>query len=212
MANVSSPFGFAQVGTASGKPNYARAGSASPYRIKSTFTTQIFYGDAVRMWIAGDSSTSSAGYITPWVAGDGAGSALKILVGIFLGCEYYSSSQRQNVRSNFWPGGDASSDATAFVCDDPESQWMVQAGDATNPISQTSVGRTVDILTTPLGNTLTGISGMVLDNPTTVVNLPFKVVNVVTTPPGINGRDVLTPYNDVVVAFNNQQYKALLGV
>lgn len=210
MANVLSPFGFAQTGTAGGPPNFARAGSGNPYRIKASFTTQIFYGDAVRMWIAGDSSSGAAGYITPWVAADGSGDPTKILVGIFLGCEYYSSAQRQNVKSEFWPGGDAAADGVAYVCDDPESQWMVQAG--AGPITQANLGQTVDVSVSPTGNTLTGVSGMTIGTPTTLVTNPFKVVNVVTTPPTANGRDLTTAYNYVTVAFNNQQYKALLGV
>ena len=214
MANVLSAFGFAHVGTGSGQPNFARAGSGNPYRIKSTFTTQIFYGDAVRMWISGDSITGAAGYITPWVIGDGVGDPTKILVGIFTGCEYYSSAQRQNVKSNFWPGGDAAADGVAYVVDDPESQWMVQAGTAATPITQAYVGMAADIVTSPTGNTVTGISGMTLGTPsiTNSSTLPFKVVNVITTPPTANGRDVATAYNYVTVAFNNQQYKALLGV
>ena len=213
MANTLAPFGFAQVGTASGKPNFARAGSASPYKIKASFTTQIFYGDAVRMWISGDSSSGAAGYITPWVNGDGAAGATAILVGIFLGCEYYSSSQRQTVKSQFWPGGDAAADGAAFVCDDPESQWMVQAGTAATPFTQAYVGATADVTASPAGSTITGISGMTLGTPTnTPASLPFKFVNVITTPPTANGRDLATAYNYVTVAFNNQQYKALLGV
>ena len=212
MANTLAAFGFAQVGQAAGPPNYARAGSGNPYKIKSTFTTQVFYGDAVRMWISGDSATSAAGYITPWVIGDGAGDPTKILVGIFLGCEYYSLSQSKTMYSHYWPGGDANGDVSAYVCDDPESQWMVQAGTAATPITQISIGQTADIISTPVGNTNTGISGMTLGIPTTLVTHPFKVVNLITTPPTANGRDVTTAYNYVTVAFNNQQYKALLGV
>src|SRR3954466_13944690 len=103
MANTSNPFGFLQTGTTSGPPNFAQAGSGSPYKIKSTFTTPIYFGDAVRMWISGDSATSAAGYITPWIAADG-GSAPKILAGIFQGCQYYSTSQRKTVFNNYWPG------------------------------------------------------------------------------------------------------------
>lgn len=210
MANTSSPFGFLQVGTASGAPNFARAGSGSPYRIKSTFTTAIYFGDAVRMWVSGDSGTSAAGYITPWINGDGAGSALKILAGIFMGCEYYSTSQKKTVWNNYYPGSDAASDVVAYVCDDPTSQWMAQAG--ATPIDYTSIGANVDVAATPVPNTTTGQSGMVLATPTTTVTLPFKVVNVVTSPPGTNGRDITTGYNNVLVAFNNQIYKAGLGV
>jgi hypothetical protein len=211
MANVLAPFGFAQVGTTGMPPNFARAGSGSPYKIKASFVTPIYYGDAVRMWISGDDSSGNPGYITPWVAADGS-SPTKILVGIFLGCEYYSSSQRQNVKSQFWPGGDAAADGIAYVCDDPDSEWMVQAGVAATPFTQIYVGSTADVVVSPTGSTITGISGMTLDTPTTTVSFPFKVRNVITTPPTANGRDLLTAYNYVTVAFNNQIYKALLGV
>lgn len=210
MANVSSPFGFLPVGTTSGPPNFARAGSASPYKIKSTFTTPIYFGDAVRMWISGDSATSSAGYITPWVNGDGAGSALKILAGIFQGCTYYSTSQKQTVFSRYWPGSDASADATAFVVDDPNSQWKAQGGAVA--IDYTYIGANVDVAATPVPNTNMGTSGMVLSTPTTTVTLPFKVLNLVTSPPGVNGTDITTVFNQVIVGFNNQINKALLGV
>jgi hypothetical protein len=210
MANVAGAFGFVQMGTASGPPNFARAGSPTPYRIKSTFTTSIFFGDAVRMWVSGDSATASAGYITPWVAGDGANAATKILVGIFVGCEYYSTSQRKTIWNNYFPGSDATGDVNAYVCDDPTSQWMVQAG--ATALDYTTIGQTVDIAATPVGNTTTGISGMSIVSPGTTVNFPFKIVNLVTSPPGVNGRDITTGFNNVIVAFNNQQYKALLGV
>jgi hypothetical protein len=210
LANTQGPFGFVQVGTASGPPNFAQAGSGSPYKIKSTFTVSIYFGDAVRMWVAGDDASGAAGYITPWVVGDGAGGATKILAGIFLGCEYYSVSQRKTVWNNFYPGSDASGDVTAYVCDDPESQWKVQAG--ATPIDYTSIGANVDIAATPSGSTTTGISGMSVGTPNTTVTFPFKVVNIVTSPPGANGTDDTTGYNNVIVAFNNQIYKAGLGV
>lgn len=210
MANTQGPFGFQQVGTASGGPNFAQAGSGSPYKIKAGFVTSIFFGDAVRMWVSGDAASGAAGYLTPWVNGDGAGSALKILVGVFIGCEYYSTSQKKTVWNNFYPGSDAAADVTAYVVDDPNAQFMAQAG--ATPIDYTNIGMAVDIASTPTGNTTTGISGMSLSTPTTTATLPFKVVNIVASPPGVNGRDYTTGYNDVVVAFNNQQYKALLGV
>lgn len=209
MANVAGPFGFQQVGTASGAPNFARAGSGNPYKIKAGFTTSIYFGDAVRMWVSGDSGTGAAGYITPWVNGDGGGPT-KILVGIFVGCEYYSTSQQKTVWARYYPGADAAADVSAYVVDDPQSQWVVQA--ATGPITSTSIGATADVASTPSGNTTTGFSGMALGTPTTTVTNPFKVVNIVTSPPGVNGTDVTTANNNVIVAFNNQQYKALLGV
>ena len=202
--NIQGPYGFVQVGTASGPPNFA-FNSNPPYRIASGYGTAVYYGDAVRMNVGGPT-----GYIEQWANGDG-GTATQILVGIFLGCRYYSTSQKKTIDNNYWPGSDATGDVTAFVCDDPNSQWKVQAGIG-SAITQTSIGATADIVATPAGSTVTGQSGMSLSTPTTTVTLPFKVVNVVTSPPGAPGTDLTAPYNNVIVAFNNQQYKALLGV
>lgn len=204
MANVSAPFGFKQVGTASGPPNFAQNALNPPYRIASNHAA-IYFGDAVRM-----TTGAPTGYITQWVNGDGAGDATNILVGIFVGCSYYSTATRQTIFSNFWPGGGATGDITAYVVDDPNSQWNVQA--SAGPITQTAIGASVDVAATPVGNDTTGISGMMVGTPTTTATLPFKVVNIVTNPPGVNGTDSSTAYNIVTVAFNNQQYKALLGV
>lgn len=203
--NTLGPFGFKAFGTASGPPNFAENHNP-PYRIASGYGTAIFYGDAVRWNVSGPT-----GYIEQWANGDGAGAATKILVGIFLGCQYFSTSQKKVIQNNYWPGSDATGDVTAFVADDPNSQWVVQAGIG-SAITYTSIGSTADIVATPLGSTVTGISTMSLSTPTTTVTLPFKVVNVVTSPPGAPGTDLTAAYNNVVVAFNNQQYKALLGV
>ena len=208
MANIVGPFGFAQWGTASGPVNYAENHSPQ-YRIASTYTTAIFYGDAVRLWVSGDTSTSSAGYIIQWTAADG--SATKILSGIFVGCSYYSTSQRKRVYNNYWPGSDATGDVDAYIVDDPNALFKVQA--ATGPITQASIGFGADIASTPLGNTTTGISTMALTTPSSgsAATLPFKVVNVLTSPPGANGTDLTTAYNYVIVSLNNQQYKTQTG-
>ena len=204
MANVLGAFGFQQWGTASGMPNFAESHN-TPYRIASGYGTAVYFGDAVRMNVSGPS-----GYIEQWANGDG-GTATQILVGVFIGCSYYSTSQKKTVWNNYWPGSDATGDVNAFVVDDPNALFKVQAGIG-SAITQTSIGRTADIVSTPVGNATTGISGMSLSTPTTTNTLPFKVVNVISTPPGANGTDLTTPYNYVIVAMNNQQYKTLLGV
>lgn len=205
MANVIGPFGLTQWGTASGPVNFAENHNP-PYRIASGYATKIFYGDLVRMNVSGPT-----GYIEQWAAGDGS-TATQILVGVFIGCSYFSTSQQTTVFKRYWPGADATGDVNAFVVDDPNSLWLIQ-GDITvaAAITQTSIGRTADVVVNA-GNTTTGISGMALAAPTTTVTLPLKVVNVLTTPPGANGTDLTTVGNYVMVAFNNQQYKALLGV
>jgi len=201
MANTSGPFGLAQTGTASGPPNFAESHNP-PYRIASTYGTAIYWGDLVRM------NSSTTGYVEQWAAGDGS-TATKIPVCVFVGCSYFSTSQQKTIQSKYWPGSDATGDVNAFVVDDPNAQFKIQAN--AGPISQTAIGQTADVVVNA-GNSTTGISGMALDTPTTTNTLPLKVVNIINTPPGANGTDVTTAYNYVIVAFNNQMYKTLLGV
>jgi hypothetical protein len=203
MANIQGAFGLKRWGVASGPPNFAQ-GHNPPYRIASGYSTAIYFGDLVRM------NASVTGFIEQWANNDG-GTPTNIPVGVFLGCSYFSTGQQKTVFNRYWPGSDATGDVNAFVCDDPNSEWVIQAGIA-SAITQTSLGRTADIVASPTGNTTTGISGMSLSTPTTTNTLPLKVVNLVTTPPGANGTDLTTPYNYVIVAFNNQTFKALLGV
>lgn len=203
MANVQGPFGFAEWGTQnSGAPNFAQSHNP-PYRIASNGSA-LYFGDACRL------DTTPTGYVVPWANGDG-GTATRILLGIFVGCSYYSTSQRKMVWNNYWPGSDATGDVNAYVIDAPNAMFKVQAGIG-SAITQVNIGQTADIVAGPSGNTTTGISGMSLSTPGTANTNPFKILNVITTPPGANGTDLTTPYNYVVVGFNNQQGKALLGV
>ena len=211
MANVLGPFGFIQQGTASGKPNFAENGN-TPYRIaggsSAPYATAIYRGDAVLMNVSGPT-----GYVEQWANGAGS-TATKILVGIFDGCDYYSASQQKQIYSPWWPGTtDAVGDVNAYVIDDPQALFKVQAGIA-SAITQANIGQVADIVASPTGNGYTFQSGMSLSTPTasTADTLPFKIVNIINTPLGANGTDTTTPYNYVVVAMNNQQYKSLVGV
>ena len=136
MANVAGAFGFIHWGTASGPPNFAQSENP-PYRIAAGYSTAIFFGDAVRMNVSG----TPTGFIEQWANGDG--SATKMVVGIFTGCRYFSTSQKKTVWNNYWPGSDATGDVVAFVVDDPNSFWKVQA--TTGPITQAMLGFGADI-------------------------------------------------------------------
>jgi hypothetical protein len=205
MANIIGPFGLSQWGTASGPPNFAESHN-TPYRIAAGNATAIFYGDLVRL-----NTSGPTGYIQQWA--NGAGTANVIVSGVFVGCDYFSTSQQKRIWNRYWPGSDATGDVNAYVVDDPSAQFMIQ-GDTTvaAAITQTSLGLVADVVVNA-GNTVTGISGMALAAPTTSTTgfLPLKVVNLVTTPPGANGTDLTTVGNYVVVAFNNQTYKTITG-
>ena len=201
MANIAGPFGLMQRGTASGPPNFAESHDP-PYHIAYGYSTAIFFGDLVK------TNASATGYIEQWVAGDG-GTAARIPVGVFVGCSYYSTSQKKTVWNNYWPGSDATGDVNAYIVDDPNAEFLVQAN--AGPIARTAIGQTADLVVNA-GNTITGISGMALDTPTTTPTFPLKVVGFYLSPPGANGTDITTAYNNVIVAFNNQMFKNPAGV
>jgi hypothetical protein len=192
MANTNAPFGFRQ---------YSGTGSAPTYEqvvmyIASANTTDIFFGDPV--------VPLNTGYITQ------ATSNSVQIAGIFVGCKYLSTSQKRTVWSNYWPGSDASSDVEAYVVNDPNAKFVAQS-DATG-IAFADINANIGFAIGS-GNTATGISGASLDTSTlnTTNTLPFRVVGLVTQPPGSFGTEA-GAYNWAVVAFNNVSTKQLTGI
>lgn len=191
MANTNAPFGFRQIKGTGSAPTYEQ----SVRIVDKDDTTAIYFGDAV-VPVTG----SATGYIKQATASTVA------LAGIFVGCKYLSTSQKRTVWSNFWPGSDAAQDVEAYVVDDPNAQFVVQSSDGTgtSAIVFADIGKLINIAV-GTGNSSTGISGMTVNQDTiaTTATLPFRIVGLVTTPPGVNGTDATTEYNQVVVAFNN---------
>jgi hypothetical protein len=191
MANTNAAFGFSPDGTVGGgTPNFR----LSRRLIASNYGTKIFTGDAVSPTIS-----TSTGYIVQ------AAATTTALAGIFMGCKYLSTSQGRQVWSQYWPGADATGDVTAYVIDNPDAQFVVQAGGTAIPFAAMNQNVQLNVGT---GNTLTGRSGMYVENPTTTATLPFTIVGFVQDPPGVNGTDITTAYNWVRVTFNNEIFRA----
>ena len=194
MANTFAPFGFRQ---------YSGNGSAPTYEqvemlIKSDYTTAIFYGDAVLQ--------DTNGFITR--AGD---APTTQLAGVFQGCKYLSVAQKRTVWSNFWPGSDNNGSVYAYVVNDPNARFIVQAGSSTN-VTQAGVGASISLSGGANGNTASGISGMCVDTLGTSSTAPFRVISLVTDPPGSNGTDVAANANYVIVGFLNVSTKTLVTI
>jgi len=195
MANTVGYFGFVPVGTNNGPMNFR----LSTRRIASGNATAIYKGDPVQPVIS-----SATGYIT-----QGTGSTT-VCAGIFWGCEYLSVSQKRSVWSAYWPGSDASGDVTAYVIDDPNSRFKVQAHGSSMVVTGSTstwtsgpVGQLAQY-TIGTGSTSTGLSGAYLSSVGTTNTFPFIVVDMVQDPPGTNGADPTTDYNYLIVAFNNE--------
>lgn len=196
MANTFAPFGFQQYfGGSGGAPTFAQ----NRRRIASTNATAIYQGDPVMPVIG-----TANGYITQGAPGT------TMLAGIFAGCEYTSVSQKRRVWQNYWPGSDANGDVIAYVIDDPNAQFKVQASTSAFVVTGSAGTYTSSPIgqycqfTIGTGNTANGQSGAYVSSLNTTATFPFIVRDLVNFPPGVNGTDVTSVNNYVIVGFNNE--------
>lgn len=182
MANTNAPFGLRQYRGLGSAPTYEQ----SVRLVKSDNTTAIYFGDPV--------TNLNTGYITRATAGTAQVS------GIFAGCKYLSTSQKRTVWSNFWPGADAAADVEAYIIDDPNAQFVVQAGGTAIGLADMGLNIQFNLGT---GNSATGISGAYVESPAVTATLPFRIIGFIQDPPGANGTDIGSAYNQIIVGFNN---------
>jgi len=203
MANTQAYFGFRQYQGTGSAPTYEQIAVAVAYNASA-----IYFGDPVTPQTDGTVARSASTGATPGVPG---------IAGIFVGCQYLSVSQKRTVWSNYWPGSDVASTSTVigYIINDPNAKFVAQS-DATG-IAQADVGSTIGFAIGS-GNTSNGISGAYLD--TTTINTatyniyaPFKIVSVITDPPGSQGTiGNGQPYDYAVVAFNYVATKNFVGI
>ncbi len=203
MANTQAAFGFKHIGYLSGgAPDFQQ----SPYTIQKTNATAIGFGDPVVV-----AATTGSPYIlqgTPSLA------TASPILGIFVGCTFINAGGQQQW-SPFWPGVTSGADATAYVIDAPNAKFLVAA--TLTAISSTSIGQVCNFTSGVVSTVGQGFSVATLDQATltsaggtAASSLPFKVVGLY---PGVgNGSDSTSSYNWVVVTFNNQNFKSLVGV
>ena len=182
MANTNAPFGFREYRGMGSGPTYEQ----SVRLIKSDNTTAIYFGDPV--------SNLNTGYISRASAGTAQ------ISGIFAGCKYLSTSQKRVVWSNYWPGADAAADVEAYIIDAPNAQFIVQAGGTAIGLADMGLNIQFNLGT---GNAATGISGAYVESPAVTATLPFRIIGFIESPPGANGTDIASAYNQIIVGFNN---------
>lgn len=160
MANNDSPFGLRPVRHKSGAPYN---GAVTPYYIKGDYATALYIGDPVVK--TGTSNTAvvtapGAGRfdvgtlpeINKTAAGDVDGNTKRI-TGVIVGFAPLPS----DLSKQYNP---ASTERIAYVCDDPDIVFEIQADGA---IPAASVGLNAVLIYTHSGNNYTGLSGAELD-------------------------------------------------
>lgn len=188
---VSAPYGLLAVNRIDGMPY---AGAIRQIPVASGYATAIFYGDTVKI---------SDGYI---VADTGTNNATPC--GVLVGCAYTNSSG-QPVEGQYYPA--SSSNAVAYVIDDPMAAFKVAVVSGTTVIAGVSrdvVGSNMALVQNT-GSTTTGDSAIaVLSTSSSTTNtLPVRVIDVV--PATATGAD---SYVELIVKINTHQYNSTTGV
>lgn len=155
MANQDAAFGLKPVGKLGSNVN---SEGTTEYSIASGASGNIFSGDPVKM--------ANTGTILVAAAGDQ-------LLGVFRGCRYTNSSG-EVIYSAYWPDGTVSSDAVAFVVDDPNALFEVQSA-ATGSVVQTVVGNNADIIYAS-GSTADGQSSVEISGTTAATSAQLRIV------------------------------------
>jgi hypothetical protein len=135
MANPDAPFGFKVVKSRSGNAS----NMVNEYVIESTYGTALYTGDAVKLDGSGRVNIATAG---------------AAIIGIFQGCRYTNSSG-EKIYSKHWPASTVSTDAIAFVADDPS---LVLEAQSDGSMTNADIGQLVDIDTSQTASAVTGIS------------------------------------------------------
>ena len=121
MASTAAAFGLKPVNLIGGQPY---AGSTRQIKIASGYGTNIFNGDVVKLVTAGtvekDTGTTS---LTP--------------IGVFVGCTFTDPNSEQLTFKSNWPASTVASDAFAYVVDDPDVLFHIQADGS---VAQTALG------------------------------------------------------------------------
>jgi len=155
MANQDAAFGLKPLGKLGSNVN---SEGTTEYSIASGASGNIFSGDPVKM--------ANTGTILVAAAGDQ-------LLGVFRGCRYTNASG-EVIYSAYWPDGTVSSDAVAFVVDDPNTLFEVQSA-ATGSVVQTAVGNNADIVYAS-GSTADGQSGVEISGTTAATSAQLRIV------------------------------------
>lgn len=117
MSATAAPFGLRPMGSLAGNYN----NSFRQYPILSTESTRICYGDIVKLNDAGTTTTIQKD----------TGTTSATPIGIFLGCRFIDVSTKQLTFSQQWSGA-AHTEGMAYVADDPNILFTIQADGTVN--------------------------------------------------------------------------------
>ena len=191
MANVVEKFGLRPYRKLDGTP---LVGAQNRYTIASNYGTAIFQGDLVQPTAAGNIERHTA-------------NTSDAVVGVFNGVFYTDPTTQKPTYKNYYPGSVVASDITAFVVDDPDAVFLMDADEAftrANLYANYSVTNTT-------GVTQTGISKVQLDVSATGTASTF-VVQAIDISQDPDNSDTATSNANILVRINNHFYRSGTGI
>jgi hypothetical protein len=198
MSTIAAPYGLKPVNLIGGQPY---AGSTRQLKIASGYASNLFNGQIVAIHTDGTiilmPSIGSAA--DPFDAGT---------IGVFVGCTYTDPSTKQKLFAQYWPSGTVASDAMAYVVDDYDALFQVQADGS---LAQTTLGNNIPLAavqSTSTGSTTTGNSNTAVDASAAAATtgISLRIVDFVdstTSTVGDAYTDVLVKFNPVAHSYTN---------
>ena len=129
------------------------------------------------------------------------------VIGVFNGCFYTDPTTSKPTFRNSYPGSIVASDITAFVVDDPDAVFLMDADAA---FTRADLYQNYSV-TTGSGNTTTGISEVQLDVSVSGTNASF-VIQAIDISQDPDNSDTTTANANVLVRINKHFYRNGTGV
>ena len=191
MANQLEKFGLRPYRKLDGTP---LAGAQNRYTIKANYGQNIFQGDLV--------IPVSTGNIERHVY-----NTSEAVVGVFNGCFYTDPTTQKPTFKNFYPASTNASDITAFVIDDPDAVFLMNADAA---FTRADLFKNYSLSSND-GSTTTGISQAMLDVSVsgTAGTYAVQAIDISQDP---ENSDVSTSNANVLVRINNHFYRSGTGI
>ena len=191
MSNVIEKFGLRPYRKLDGTP---LVGAQNRYTVANNYGTAIFQGDMVIPVTGGNIERYP-------------GNTSTAVVGVFNGCFYTDPTTQKPTFSNYYPGSVAAADITAFVVDDPDAVFLVDA-DAT--FARADLFQNYS-LTAVSGNTKTGNSEQQLDVSESGTNATF-IVQAIDISQDPDNSDTSSANANILVRINNHFYRSGTGL
>ena len=191
MANVSEKFGLRPYRKLDGSP---LVGAQNRYTIASGYATAIYQGDLVEPLTSGNIQKHGA-------------NTSDAVVGVFNGCFYTDPTTKKPTYSNYYPGSIAASDITAFIVDDPDAVFLIDADAA---FTRADLFKNYSVTNTT-GVTQTGISKAQLDVSVsgTATTFAIQAIDISQDP---DNSDTSSANANVLVRINNHFYRSGTGL